>query len=75
MNWLQSVVFATSYIAAASPITITQIQGPAFQSSLNGRTVQNLTGVVTAKVCIFVSLVYLRGFHRITGFQRVLPRW
>lgn len=48
VNWLQSVVFVTSYIAAASP-TITQIQGPAFQSPLKGQAVQNLTGVVTAK--------------------------
>lgn len=49
INWLHSVVFVTSYIAAASPTTITQIQGSAFQSPLKGQTVHNLTGIVTAK--------------------------
>lgn len=31
-------------------VSITEIQGPAFISPLNGQTVNNLTGIVTAKV-------------------------
>lgn len=33
-------------------VSITDIQGPAFISPLNGQTVNNLTGIVTAKVCL-----------------------
>ena len=31
-------------------VTIAEIQGPAFRSPLEGQTVQDVTGVVTAKV-------------------------
>ncbi|RDB17941.1 hypothetical protein Hypma_000907 [Hypsizygus marmoreus] len=49
MNWLYTVVFVSSCIAAASSTTIAEIQGIAFQSPLLGQTVHNVTGLVTAK--------------------------
>ncbi|KAF9013486.1 Endonuclease/exonuclease/phosphatase [Cyathus striatus] len=49
MNKLLSFVLLSSYLYAASSITIADIQGPAFQSPLVGQTVHNVTGVVTAK--------------------------
>ncbi|KAG6903122.1 hypothetical protein C0995_004669 [Termitomyces sp. Mi166 len=49
MKWLQLFGFLTACISVASSTTIAEIQGNSFQSPLNGRTVTNVTGVVTAK--------------------------
>lgn len=50
MNWLYSLAFFSSYAAVVTSTTIAEIQGPAFRSPLVGQAVQNVTGLVTAKV-------------------------
>ena len=52
---LSSLVLATSVATLAGCVSITDIQGPAFLSPLLGRTVTNITGVVTAKVSVFYN--------------------
>lgn len=49
LSSLWSLVAAASDPVALS-VSVTDIQGPAFQSPLAGHTVQNLIGLVTAKV-------------------------
>ncbi|KAG6836102.1 hypothetical protein H0H93_011329, partial [Arthromyces matolae] len=49
MQWLQLLGFVTACISAASSTTVADIQGTSFKSPLNGQTVSNVTGVVTAK--------------------------
>ncbi|TFK40574.1 Endonuclease/exonuclease/phosphatase [Crucibulum laeve] len=49
MNKIYSLLFFTSYLAVASSTTIADIQGTAWQSPLVGQTVNNVTGIVTAK--------------------------
>ncbi|KAG5341630.1 hypothetical protein C0989_008609 [Termitomyces sp. Mn162] len=49
MKWLQVLGFATTCISVALSTTIAEIQGNRFKSPLNGQTVTNVTGVVTAK--------------------------
>ncbi|KAG6906956.1 hypothetical protein DXG01_011216 [Tephrocybe rancida] len=50
MKWLQLLGFVSTCISVASSTTIAEIQGNSFKSPLNGQTVTNVTGVVTAKV-------------------------
>ena len=40
------------FATLALGVEIANIQGPAWLSPLNGQTVQNVTGIVTAKVCL-----------------------
>ncbi|KAF9554721.1 DNase I-like protein [Agrocybe pediades] len=50
MTKLYSLLFVTSYLSTiVSSVSVTDIQGPAYLSPLVGQTVQNLTGLVTAK--------------------------
>lgn len=53
-------------------VSITDIQGPFFQSPLKGQAVTNVTGVVVAKVCITslpLILTYLRFVYKVpNGF-------
>ncbi|KDR77188.1 hypothetical protein GALMADRAFT_225318 [Galerina marginata CBS 339.88] len=49
MARLYALVLLASYFSIVSSVSITDIQGPAFLSPLVGQTVQNLTGLVTAK--------------------------
>ncbi|KAG6866287.1 hypothetical protein C0991_006383 [Blastosporella zonata] len=49
MKWLQLLGFVATCISVASSTTIADIQGNSFLSPLNGQTVSNVTGVVTAK--------------------------
>lgn len=47
---LASIGSLTLLVSLALGVEITDIQGPAWLSPLAGQTVQNVTGVVTAKV-------------------------
>ncbi|KIY46527.1 DNase I-like protein [Fistulina hepatica ATCC 64428] len=49
MQSLLSLVLLFSVFASASATTIARIQGPAFLSPLEGQSVSNVTGLVTAK--------------------------
>ncbi|PPQ68328.1 hypothetical protein CVT24_004809 [Panaeolus cyanescens] len=49
MTKLYSLFFWSCCVTAVSSVTISDIQGPAWKSPLNGQTVQGLTGIVTAK--------------------------
>lgn len=49
MGRLYSVLFAAAYLSVVSTTTISDIQGTRFLSPLAGQSVQNVTGVVTAK--------------------------
>ena len=53
-RWLFWVRLALVVPLVAS-VSITDIQGPAFQSPLAGQSVQNVTGIVTAKVRLLHS--------------------
>jgi hypothetical protein len=50
MNALRSLLFLSTFISASISVTITDIQGPAFQSPYAGKAVTNVTALVTAKV-------------------------
>ncbi|KAL0580123.1 hypothetical protein V5O48_001899 [Marasmius crinis-equi] len=49
MDRLYSLVFWSSFIGVCTSTTITDIQGPAWQSPFAGQNVTNVTGIVTAK--------------------------
>lgn len=49
LNKLYALVFVGSLVSLCAATTVTDIQGPAFQSPLVGKTV-NVTALVTAKV-------------------------
>ncbi|PPQ91687.1 hypothetical protein CVT25_012900 [Psilocybe cyanescens] len=49
MTKLYGLLLLTSYLSAVSSVSVTDIQGSAYLSPLDGQTVQNVTGVVTAK--------------------------
>ncbi|KAF9046318.1 Endonuclease/exonuclease/phosphatase [Panaeolus papilionaceus] len=49
MAKLYSLLFWSCYVAVASSVTVSDIQGPAWRSPLSGQTVQGVTGIVTAK--------------------------
>lgn len=51
MNSLRSFLFLSTLISGSLSVTVSDIQGPAFQSPFAGKVVSNLTGLVTAKVC------------------------
>lgn len=51
-QWVYAAAALAVHIALpVHAVSITDVQGPAFLSPLNGQTVNNLTGIVTAKVC------------------------
>ena len=45
-------------VSAASSLTIPEIQGTRWLSPYNGQTIRNVTGVVSAKVCLIHNLLY-----------------
>ncbi|KIM43160.1 hypothetical protein M413DRAFT_443970 [Hebeloma cylindrosporum] len=49
MARLSSFFLLASYVSVALSVSVTDIQGITYQSPLNGQTVHNLTGLVTAK--------------------------
>ncbi|KAH9480454.1 hypothetical protein JR316_0007054 [Psilocybe cubensis] len=49
MARLYALLLLTSCLSAVSSVSVTDIQGSSYLSPLNGQTVQNVTGVVTAK--------------------------
>ena len=55
MGKLASLVFWTACVTVASSTSIVDIHGTAWVSPLLGQAVTNVTGLVTAKVCIFLS--------------------
>ncbi len=55
MGKLASLVFWTACVTVASSTSIVDIHGTAWVSPLLGQAVTNVTGLVTAKVCIFPS--------------------
>ena len=72
-----------------SAVSVTDIQGPAYLSPLKGQKVQNLTGIVTAKVrfeltilfiethltlrLFFLSLIAASGFEAIPSMTSAFP--
>jgi hypothetical protein len=50
-DWLFSRLYLLALLPFVHSTDITDIQGPAFRSPLEGQTVHNVTGVVTAKAC------------------------
>ena len=56
-DMVSSALFKAAVVAALQElvcaVTITDIQGASFLSPLRGQSVQNLTGIVTAKVRLF----------------------
>jgi len=50
MARISTLFLFTAYLSVVSSITVTDIQGIAYQSPLVGQTVSNLTALVTAKV-------------------------
>lgn len=54
---LFSLLLLTSLVGAVS---ITDIQGPAFQSPYVGQVVHNVTGIVSAKVSLVLSILKSR---------------
>lgn len=61
-------VIALQAVAAAA-VSITDIQGPAFRSPLEGQNVQNVSGIVTAKV----SLTGVNGHVHLTQLTNGIP--
>ena len=59
---LRPIVLALLLASATRAVDITDIQGPAYQSPLAGQVVDDVTGVIVAKVC-FIILVPLFGVH------------
>jgi len=47
---LHSFLVAATWFSAISGTTISDIQGDRYLSPLSGQSVQNITGIVTAKV-------------------------
>ena len=60
MGKFTSLLVALTYAAVAASVSITDIQGISWQSPLVGQTVNNLTGIVSAKVST-LSLNYPAG--------------
>ena len=52
--WNLTSFSALSFISTTYAITIGSIQGPSFLSSYNGQTLNNITGLVTAKVLCLI---------------------
>ena len=72
---VQSTAMLSPFLLAAcfsvvSSVTVTDIQGPAFRSPLEGQTVNNLTGIVTAKVGHYRmhTMILLTDRRDLTGF-------
>lgn len=64
MSGLSSLLFWVTCATAVSSVSITDIQGTAWQSPLVGQAVANLTGIVTAKVCIRASNMHICQWFR-----------
>lgn len=63
---LSSFPLAACFSDLISPVSVTDIQGPAFLSPLSGKAVSNLSGLVTAKVCLQSKALTVRSQLNIT---------
>lgn len=66
MGKFTPLLAALTYVGVALSVSITDIQGISWQSPLVGQTVNNLTGIVSAKVSTIYELSCRLDFY-VTG--------